>query len=93
MDKRVCSILSHRKDLHIENFVENILVVVDVVVVDIVEIDVVEIDFVEVDVVMVSLVEVGGVQEDAIEEVDEDYLMNDIVCFGTYHQLDLDCRS
>ena len=29
----------------------------------------------------------------SVEGVDEDYLMNDLVRFGTYHRPDLDCRS
>ena len=37
LDRRDCSILPHRKDFHIENFVEDVLVVVVVVaVVDVV---------------------------------------------------------
>jgi len=52
----------------------------------------VEVDFIDVDVVVVDLVEVCGVEED-VEGLDEDYLMNNLVRFGTYHWLNLDCRS
>ena len=51
LDRRDCSILPHRKDLHIENFIEDTSVVVDVVVVDMME--VVEVVAAVVDVVVV----------------------------------------
>jgi len=59
-----CSILPHRKDLHIKNFIEDALVVVDVVM-----IDMVEVDFLEVGMVVVDLVEVGVVVIDLVEVV------------------------
>jgi len=54
-------------------------------------VDVVEDVVVEVDVVVVVIV----IEDDAVEVdvgvvVDEDYMMNDLVRFGTYHRLHLD---
>ena len=60
----------------------------DVAVVDVLKFNVVDVDFVEVDVMMA-----GGEEEDVAEGVDEDYLMNNLDRFDTYHRLDLDHRS
>jgi len=56
LDRRDCLILPHRKDLHIENFVEDASVMVDIVVVDMEEVDMVKVDKMWVDVVMVDVV-------------------------------------
>ena len=69
------------------------MVEVDVVEVDMVVVDVVEDVIVEVDVVVVVVVEDDVVNVDKGVVVDEDYMMNNLVRFGTYHRLDLDRRS
>jgi len=43
--------------------------------------------------VVVDVVEDDVVKVGVVEVVDEDYLMNDLVRFGTYHRLDLNRRS
>ena len=67
--------------------------VVMVVMADMVDVDMVEIDSMVVDDVVVDVVGFDVVVIDVVEVVDEDYLMNDLVRFGTYHQLDFDHRS
>ena len=87
-DKWGCSILPPRKDLRIENSIEDVLVVMMVIMVYMVEVDMVKVDL-----AVVSVVEVDIVGFDVVKVVDEDYLMNDPFCFGMYHRLDLDRRS
>ena len=61
--------------------------------VDMVVIDAVEDVVIEVDMLVVVVVEDDVVVVDVRVVVDEDNLMNDLICFGTYHQLDLNHRS
>ena len=92
-DKWGCSILPPRKDLRIENFIEDVLVVMMVIMVYMVEVDMVKVDLAVVSVVEVDIVGFDVVVIDVVKVVDEDYLMNDPFYFGTYHRLDLDRRS
>ena len=62
----------------------------DLTVVGVVKVDVVEVNVVVVDVVQDYVVEVIVVVVDVVKVVGDDYLMNDLVHFGTYHRLDLD---
>ena len=59
------------------------MVEADLVVVGVVEIDVVEVDVVVVDMVEGDFIEVDVMVVDVVEIVDEDYLMNDLIRFGT----------
>ena len=75
----MCLILSRRKDLRTENFIEDVFVVVMIVMA------------IEVTVFVVVVV-VGG-EIIVVKVVDEGYLMYNLVRFATYHRLDLDFRS
>jgi len=70
-----------------------LIAVADMVKVDMVKVDMMEVDSAVVGVVVVDVVGFDVVLVDVAEVVDEDYLMNYLICFGTYHQLDLNCQS
>ena len=69
------------------------MVTVDVIEVHMVVVNVVENVVIEVNAVVVVVVEDNVVEVNLVVVVDENYLMNYLVCFGTYHRFDLDRQS
>ena len=54
--------------------------------------DMVEAIVIVVNLVVIGVVEVDFVYVDVVVGVNEDYLINDLIRFDTYHRLDLDHR-